>query len=282
LWPNQLLACRERNIPAMLVNARMSAGSFAAWRRAPGLARFMLGTFRIIRARGEEDAARLRALGAVHVETPGDLKLAAEPLPVDDTELAALRARLADRPTLLAASTHPGEEALVAAAHQRIAAVIPGLLTIIVPRHPDRGPALATALNAPRRAAGQPPPESGIWIADTLGEMGLWYRLCRIALIGRSLMAPGGGQNPLEPARLGCAIIVGPHTGNFTGHIARLRAADGLVELSGPDGLADAVIALLTDPERRQAMAERAGHLAQLHADLPGRTAAALLSLVAG
>ena len=146
---------------------------------------------------------------------------------------------LAGRPVWLAASTHPGEEALVAAAHRELAPRYPGLLTIIAPRHPDRGPELAAELKAPRRTAGQDPPAgAGIWIADTMGELGLWYRLAPIAFVGRSLLAPGGGQNPLEPARLGCCIAVGPHTGNFTDHVALLRQAGGLVEVADAAALA--------------------------------------------
>lgn len=280
LWPNLLIACRIRGIPAMLINARLSARSYAAWQRAPRLARFILAGFRCIHARGAEDADRLRTLGAGDVEAAGDLKLAADPLPVDCAELARLRALLADRPVWLAASTHPGEETLVAAAHAVIAARHPGLLTIIVPRHPERGPAIAAAIGATRRSAGEPPPEGGLWVADTLGELGLWYRLAPLALVGRSLLPPGGGQNPLEPARLGCAVMVGPHTGNFAEHVARLRAAGGLLELTDASGLADAVSALLADPARRQAMAEAAVAEAHRHADLPARTAAALLALL--
>lgn len=280
LWPNQLAACRARRIPLMLVNARMSDHSFTRWRRFPGLARHLLGAFDRIQARGEQDAGRLRLLGARSVEAPGDLKFAAPDLPADPQELARLTIELADRPVWLAASTHPGEEALVAAVHTRVAATHPGLLTIIAPRHPDRGAALAAELNAPRRSAGDGLPHQGIWIADTMGELGLWYRVAPIAFVGRSLIAPGGGQNLLEPARLGCAIAVGPHTGNFTAHVALLRQAGGLVEVADADGLAGFVAGMLDNPALRRQLGERAAASARRHAELPKQTAETLLSLL--
>jgi 3-deoxy-D-manno-octulosonic-acid transferase len=157
----------------------------------------------------------------------------------------------------------------------------PGLLTIIAPRHPDRGLALATELNAPRRTAGQDPPSaSGIWIADTMGELGLLYRLAPIAFVGRSLVLPGGGQNPLEPARLGCAIAVGPYTGNFTDHVDLLRDAGGLVQVDNPAVLAAFVSEMLDDPGQRRQMGEQAAASIRRYADLPVRSAEALLSLL--
>ena len=266
----------------MLANARMSARSFGAWQRVPALARHLLAGFTLIQARGAEDAERLRRLGATHVETPGDLKFAAPPLPFDAAELARLRVEFAGRPVWVAASTHPGEEPLVAEAHERVAATYPNLVTIVIPRHPDRGPAVAAELAAPRRGAAQPPPAAGLWVADTLGEMGLWFRLAPIAFIGRSLLAPGGGQNPLEPARLGCAIAVGPYTANFTDHVALLRDAGALVQIADPAALADFVQAMLEDEVRRNDVGQRAMHVAQRHETLPQATAHVLLGLMRG
>jgi 3-deoxy-D-manno-octulosonic-acid transferase len=281
LWPNQLAACRATGIKLMLLNARMSDRSFARWQRAPRFARHVLGAFALIQARSDRDADRLRALGGRNVDSPGDLKFAAPPLPADQAELDRLSGIIGSRPVWLAASTHPGEEALVAEVHRGVATTHPGLLTIMVPRHPDRGAALGAQLNAPRRAAGQdPPPGGGIWIADTVGELGLWYRIARIALVGRSLIAPGGGQNPLEPARLGCAIAVGPCTGNFADHVALLAEAGGLVEVADTAALARFVSAMLDCPEQRQRLAEHALSLTRRYSDLPARSAEALLSLL--
>jgi 3-deoxy-D-manno-octulosonic-acid transferase len=281
LWPNLIAACAARGIPMALVNARMSERSFAQWRRyLPGLARGMLGAFAAVQAKSPEDAERLRLLGAQAVTAPGDLKFAAPPLPVDEDELARLRGALNGRPVWLAASTHPGEERLVAAAHARIAAGREGLLTIIAPRHPDRGAAIAAELGGVRRrGAGEAPPAGGIWLADTLGELGLFYRLTGMAFMGKSL-AGQGGQNPLEPARLGCAVAVGPHTGNFTNAVAVLAEAGGLAQVADEGELASWAGAMLADPARRQAVGRAAQEAAGRYAGLPAETAAMLRGLM--
>ena len=178
----------------------------------------MLRNFARIHARSEADATRLRELGAEGVEVMGDLKLAAPALTADPVVLREMTDRLAGRPVLLAASTHPGEEQLIQAVHDTCYVPgHPGLVTIIAPRHPERGRELADTLQAPSRQRGQPPPDGGLWIADTLGELGLWYRLSQVAFIGRSLIPPGGGQNPLEPARLGRPIAAGSVYRRFPG-----------------------------------------------------------------
>lgn len=289
LWPNLLAGCEARGIPTALVNARMSERSFAQWRRgAPGLARAMLAAFDAVQAQSVADAERLRALGAHAVTAPGDLKFAAAPLPADPAELARLQALLNGRPAWLAASTHPGEEVLVAAAHARIAPARPGLVTIIAPRHPERGAALAAELGGiPRRGAGEAPPESGIWLADTLGELGLFYRLTGVAFVGKSLAAPGaargaalGGQNPLEPARLGCAVAVGPHTDNFAGAVTVLQAAGGLARVADGGALACWAGTMLGDPGLRSAAGRAGREAAGRYAALPAQTAAMLARLI--
>lgn len=289
LWPNLIAATQARGIPMALVNARMSARAAARWGRAPGFARRVLSAFTLVLAQTEGDAARFRALGAAGAASPGNLKFAAAPLPADAAELARLRALLGDRPAWVAASTHPGEEALAMAAHRRLAAAHPGLLTIIVPRHPDRGAevaALGAGLAVARRGAGEDPGGAvQVLVADTLGELGLWYRLARLAFVGGSLVAHGG-QNPLEPARLGCPVLVGPHTWNFAGILDRMAAAGGLARLDpGPDpaaALAEAVADMLTHPARGQAQARAAAAVAADQAGLPDRIAAALLPLLPG
>jgi 3-deoxy-D-manno-octulosonic-acid transferase len=279
LWPNLIDGCRVRGIPMMLVNARMSARSLRGWQRVPGFARQMLGAFDRVQAQSEADAARLRLLGARQVDAPGNLKLAAAPLPADAAELARLRALIGERPVWLAASTHPGEEDVAGQVHRCLAAAHPGLLTIVAPRHPERGAAVAAALVAPRRAVGQDPGTTGIWIADTLGELGLLYRLSPLVFVGRSLVGQGG-QNPLEPARLGCAIAVGPHTANFAEAVQALEAAGALTRVADAAGLAGWVDGMLRDPARRRAAGTAACAAAQGASGLPERTAAALLSLM--
>ena len=278
LWPNLLAACRARGVRLMLLNARLSARSQAGWARAPGFARRVIGSFDQVWAQSAADAARFQALGARGVCAPGNLKLAAPPLPVDSVLLTQLQAQLGDRPRWLAASTHEGEEAIAAAVHAQLMAAHPGLLTIIVPRHPERGPAIAAQLNAARRSSGEPPPAEGIWVADTLGELGLMYRLCPIVFMGKSL-AGQGGQNPLEAARLGCAVAAGPHMANQAEAVAMMTEAGGLARV--PDGVALAawVDAMLRDPARRRAMGDAAQQAASADADLPQRAAAALLAM---
>lgn len=288
LWPNLIDATAARGVPMALINARMSERSAGWWARAPALARRVLGRFALVLAQTEADAARLAALGAA-TDCWGNLKYAAPPLPADAAELLRLRGILAGRPVWIAASTHPGEEAIVLAAHRRLAAAHPDLLTVIVPRHPHRGPevaALATGLAVARRGAGEDPgPGTAVLVADTLGELGLFYRLGQFAFMGGSLV-PHGGQNPLEPARLGCPVLTGPHTWNFAEVIGRLTAAGGLTRIDpGADpatALAEAVSAMLTTPDRGRAQAEAALGVAAEQAGLPERIAAALLPLLAG
>ena len=281
LWPNILTACHDRDIPVMLINARMSRRSFNSWSRVPWAARFVLGRFARVFARGEEDAARLRALGAPNVEVRGDLKLAAPILPADPGVLRDMADQFGDRPVFLAASTHPGEEILIREVHDALAARHPGLLTIVAPRHPDRGPDIAKTLQAPSRQLGEGPPDGGIWIADTMGELGLWYRLCHVAFVGRSLIAPGGGQNPLEPARLGCVVATGPHTGNFTEHVALLRGAGALEVVADVSALVAFADTMLSEPDRRTRMGERAAEAVKASGNVPDETARALLALAA-
>ena len=281
-----LLAARRRAIPVMLLNARMSERSLAGWRRVPGLARHVLGCFVAVRARAPADAARLQALGAPAVSALGDLKFAAPPLPANQAELERLQALLADRPVWLAASTHPGEEALVLDIHRALARTLsprlPGLLTILVPRHPERGAeiaALAGDLPLRQRSQGADPPPEGIWLADTLGELGLWYRLARIVFVGRSLLPPGGGQNPLEPARLGCAVAVGPHVGNFLDAVQALADARALTQVADTAALTAWIATMLAHPDQREAAGAAGIAAAARWANLPDETAEALLSL---
>jgi 3-deoxy-D-manno-octulosonic-acid transferase len=278
LWPNLLAACRQRGVPLMLLNARLSARSAARWRHLAGLAGDMFAAIARIEAQSAADAARFSALGARCVAAPGNLKYAAAALPCDAAELARVAALIEQRPVWLAASTHPGEEAIAAAVHRRLALAHPGLLTIIVPRHPERGARIAAELGAPRRAAGQPP--EGLWIADTLGELGLWYRLASVVFVGRSLLPPGGGQNPLEPARLGCAIAAGPHMENQKAAASLLAEAGALTIVADTGALARWVDAMLRDPMRAHAAGEAAARVAGADAALPGQAAAALMAMV--
>ncbi|MDB5414704.1 MAG: 3-deoxy-D-manno-octulosonic-acid transferase [Rubritepida sp.] len=280
LWPNMLAACSARGIPLALLNGRISARSARRWSSfAPGLARRLLRRFTIIMPRSAEDAARLTALGAKDLAPPGDIKLAAGPLPADPAKLVALAAAIGSRPVLLAASTHPGEEAQILAAAAKLAPRWPDLLTILVPRHPERGAELAALAQADRRSEGALPGPGPHYVADTMGELGLFYRLARCAFIGGSFVHHGG-QNPLEAARLGCPVIFGPFMGNFADATAQLLAAGGACRAEDAGALAGAVDDMLSRPETAEVMVAAAAQVVSAASDLPGRMAVALLGLL--
>ncbi len=285
LWPNLLGQSRARGIVTVLINARISRRSFRRWQRLPGLIGPLLGGFALCLAQDQEQAERLRALGATKVEVSGSLKQAAEPLPAEAAELQRLRAATAGRPLWLAASTHDGEEAIAARVHGDLAAAHPGLLTIIVPRHPERGDELAAALTAgglklAQRSTGQRiEPATEIYLADTLGELGLFYRLSEIVFVGGSL-TPRGCQNLLEPARLGAAVIHGPDVENFRVAAADLAAAGASTMVRDGGELGREVAALLIDAglrERHAAAGLRvSGGTGEGHADILDGVVAAL------
>ncbi|MGI4953582.1 MAG: 3-deoxy-D-manno-octulosonic acid transferase [Janthinobacterium lividum] len=278
LWPNLLSRARDSGAVLLLINARISAHSLRGWRRAPGTVAQLLGVFTRIHPQSTEDADHLRLLGARSVTEPGNLKLSAPPLPADPAELARLRHEIGDRPVWLAASTHPGEEAIAAAVHRRLLDRWPTLLTIIAPRHVRRGAELGAGLQAPRRSVGEGPPQgAGLWIVDTMEELGLLYRLAPIVFVGKSL-AGEGGQNPLEAARLGCAVAMGPHTGNFLEPVRLLSAAGALAKVDDEAGLADWVDRMLSDSQTRTTMGEAARTAAAGDSALPGRLAAMIVA----
>jgi 3-deoxy-D-manno-octulosonic-acid transferase len=236
-WPNLLREAARRKIPLVLLNGRVSDRSYRRWQTMPNLIRQLLSGFSLCLGQTEEDARRLAALGAADATCVGNLKFAAPALPADPAALAALQASLGGRPRWLAASTHAGEEALAGRVHRALG--IPGLVTLIVPRHPERGAAIAEelralGLNPTRRSLGEPVSE--VHIADTLGELGLFYRAAPLVFMGKSLIGQGG-QNPLEPARLGASVLFGPHMGNFADIVQRMRAAGAANEVADEGAL---------------------------------------------
>jgi 3-deoxy-D-manno-octulosonic-acid transferase len=282
LWPNTLAACRARRIPMGLINARLSERSAGRWRMAAGFLRELLSGFRWIAAQSEADAARLRRAGAARVTAPGNLKLAAPPLWPDKDDLGHFTILLTGRKIWLAASTHPGEEEIALAVHRCLAPRHPGLLTIVVPRHPDRGEAVARLLGgAPRWSRREDPPSEGFWVGDTIGDMGLFYRLSPIVFLGKSLAGNGGGQNPWEPARLHCAIATGPNTANFADSVKRLSAAGALTVVPDATALADWVGRLLDDPAGLKAQQRAtATAAASIEMQLPAQIAAMIAGLL--
>ncbi len=282
LWPTLLGETKRRGVELVLINGRMSPKSYRRWRRFGPLVREILGAFDVICAQSPENEARLIALGAGVTTCPGNLKFSAAPLPVEAEALASWERRLGQRSRWLAASTHPGEEAMVGRAHVRLKRDYPDLVTIIVPRHPPRGQEIAEALRslglavvrlgeAQGRHGAEPLDDTtDILIADTIGQMGLWYRLAEVVFIGGSLV-PHGGQNPLEPARLNCAVIAGPHTDNFRRMTKEMRQASALLRIDGAEGLSAAVARLLSDPGYCAAMVRAAQSYSESHAGVLDR-----------
>jgi len=233
LWPNLIHESAQHGCPMILLNARISDNSFRIWKYFRAFAGKLLGTFSLCLAQSARDAERLTKLGARNVKFLGNLKYDSAELVADPKEYAQLTSAIGSRDRWIAASTHPGEEELVKDVHMRLKRQYPGLLTIIVPRHPARGAEIAEQLKslgigiALRSRSDSITANTGIYIADTIGELGIFYRLSSIVFMGGSLVRHGG-QNPLEPARLDAAVITGPHTSNFA-DIYRQMAASGAI-----------------------------------------------------
>jgi 3-deoxy-D-manno-octulosonic-acid transferase len=263
LWPNLVLGCADRRIPAIMVNGRLSQRSFARWRLVPGVIGALLARFDLCLAQSSDDAQRYTQLGAPRVSSTGNLKLDVPAPPVDDDTLRRLKSLIGERPVVAAASTHPGEEAAIVAAHCRLRGKFAKLMTVIAPRHPARGASIAetakhAGLAAALRSRGDlPKPDVEVYIADTLGELGLIYRLAPIVFMGGSL-ARHGGQNPIEAVRLGAAVIHGPHVWNFAEIYATLDKADGAILVNDENTLTARLDEWLGNPTARMAQADAA------------------------
>jgi 3-deoxy-D-manno-octulosonic-acid transferase len=265
LWPNLILAASQRRIPLVLVNGRLSQRSFQRWRHLPRTIGELLRRFDLCLVRSPEDAKRFDDLGAPRIATTGNLKLDVPALPVDAAKLSALGGALAGRTVVAASSTHPGEEAAVIDMHRRLKPQFPRLLTLIAPRHPERGASIgeataAAGLRAVLRSHGVLPDRtSDLYVCDTLGELGLVYRLAPVVFMGGSLVRHGG-QNPIEAVKLGAAVLHGPHIGNFAETYAALDAVEGAETVNDAEELSARAAALLADAaerERRVAAAQR-------------------------
>jgi len=263
IWPNLLIEATRRDVPMILVNGRLSEASFQRWRRLPNTIANLLARFDLCLAGTPADGARFSELGAPRVVTSGNLKLDVPAPPADAKTLEALKKAIGNRPVIAAASTHAGEETAMIEAHKRLRKNFPRLLTIIAPRHPERGSgvaqlASAAELKTAMRSFGELPDASTeIYVADTMGELGLIYRLAPIVFIGGSLI-PHGGQNPIEAAKLGAAILHGPHVSNFAEIYAALDAVHGAEPVADVGRLTAAVGKLLNYPDSRAHMAEKA------------------------
>lgn len=273
LWPNLIVQTRMADIPLVLINGRMSEQSAASWKKAPkGIRNAIFNSFDLILAQDEQSADRFAGLTSRPVSHTGNLKYAAATLGVDDNELAAIKTQIGDRPVWVAASVHPGEEDHICATHKALQLDHPDLLTIIVPRHADkaslfagacRNDHLVTRLRSQLQSKGLG--KAHVLIGDTMGEMGLYYRLASIVFMGGSLI-PHGGQNPLEPARLGNAILFGPHIENFTEPFDDLTHAGGAKQVYSGATLATEIDTLLTNPDACKQMGQTAAQAANHHA----------------
>lgn len=281
LWPNTIVGCHRRAVPLIVVNGRLSERSFRNWRYMPRTIEALFRRIDLCLARTTADAERFESLGAPRITITGNLKFDVPALPVDEQKFAALRAAVAGRPVIVAASTHPGEEAAVAEAHRRLKTSFPGLLTIIVPRHPERGDGIASAVAATGLAAVQrsrgrlPEARSDVYVCDTVGELGMVYRLTPIVFMGGSLI-PHGGQNPIEAIKLGAAILHGPHVDNFRDLYAALDEQHGAALVADAGRLAVRIGSWLKDANERNRAILAARKTVELLGGALDRTLAAL------
>ena len=263
LWPAVLSSIKRKNIPLILINGRISNKTFKRWQQFDFICKELLNCFTFCLGQSDEDAYRLRVLGAKDATCLGNLKYAGLPLPIDEKSKAELLKQFGKRPLWLASSTHDDEEIRIAKVHKKLKEKFPNLLTIIAPRHPNRGEDIAKEINkiglttALRSNKEKVTPETDIYVANTIGEMGLWYDLSKIVFIGGSLI-PHGGQNFIEPSRVRDAVIVGPHMHNFTDAMNRAKRADAVMQVSDTDELYDLVAQLLENDSLLEAKASLA------------------------
>lgn len=259
VWPNLILETASRSIPMALVNGRLSAKSFRAWRRQASVAQQLFGNFNVVLAQSKAMARRFSQLGAKHVFAVGNIKLDAPPPPVDLRELKCLSSVIGDRTIFVAASTHAGEDEVVAKAHQILKRQLSDILTIVIPRHPERGSGIAEVMSGQnlrvyQRSVGLSPDQNcDVYLADTIGEIGTFYTLASVAFVGGSLV-PHGGQNPIEAIKLGCGVLIGPHWQNFKDVYGPLVRASGCREVCDAEALASEATQLLQNPRELRDM----------------------------
>jgi 3-deoxy-D-manno-octulosonic-acid transferase len=281
LWPNLILQSAARRLPMVLINGRMSHRSFPRWQRMHVTISALLGKFDVCLAQSRTDAERFTALGCRNVITTGNLKLDLPGPPADADRLERLVSLTRGRPIVVAASTHPGEEETLIEAHKTLAGFFPRLLTVIVPRHPDRGPPIRRLVEAAGLKAGlrsrdeMPSATTDIYVADTMGELGLFYRLSAIVFMGGSLVAHGG-QNPIEAAKLGASIVHGPHVFNFTDVYEALDASGGALRAETREALVQQLGLLLAERAVRDRMAAASARVVEELGGALDRTLAAL------
>lgn len=267
LWPNLMGETARREVPLIIANARLSERSFRRWSRARRIIGALLERADLCLAQSDEDARRLAALGAPRVQTTGNLKFDVPPPPASPEMLARIRRQIAGRPVFLAASTHEGEEEIIARVHREVRKRVRNVLTVMVPRHPDRASGVLAMLEADgfavslRSRHADALRGADMHLVDTIGELGLFYRIADVAFIGGSLVLERGGQNPIEPGKLGVPILHGPHVANFRQVYAALDDAGGALRVDDEETFGIAVAGLLSDPQERETMRRAAGEV---------------------
>ncbi|MGL4405562.1 MAG: 3-deoxy-D-manno-octulosonic acid transferase, partial [Notoacmeibacter sp.] len=255
IWPMTILELGARRVPQVIVNGRLSDRSFQSWLKRLSLAEALMENLSHVVAQSDIDGDRFMQLGARPVTISGNLKADSPPPPDKPEDRARLESEIGARPRWAAISTHNGEEIIAANVHQMLAARIEGLLTIIVPRHPSRCAEIKTNLEAKGlrvvlRSTGEAiNDQTDIYLCDTIGEMGIFLRLVSVVFVGNS-MTGAGGQNPLEPAMLGAAIVSGRNVQNFRESYQKLIKNGGAGLVADATALGNAIGLLLTDTSR--------------------------------
>jgi 3-deoxy-D-manno-octulosonic-acid transferase len=265
IWPNMLAACAERNLPCMLVNARLSARSARGYGRVAGFSAETLRRFACIAAQSPADAERFAALGVdpARLRVTGSIKFDVQP-PASLTDRAEVLRRTwgNDRPVWVAASTRDGEEEQVLAAHAVLRTRLPSALLVLVPRHPERFERVAALVRRAgfalaRRSLGEPcSADTAVYLGDSMGELPVFFAAADVAFVGGSLV-PTGGHNLLEPAAAGLPVVSGPHTFNFAEIAGLLRERGALVQVPDAAALADVLLGWLTDAAERARVGEQ-------------------------
>ncbi|MGI9390752.1 MAG: 3-deoxy-D-manno-octulosonic acid transferase, partial [Boseongicola sp.] len=286
-WPRLMLDTHRRRVPMVLINSRMLEKNYLSRRKLGGMMRDILNLFSVMLVQDADSAARFLDLGAdpARLSVAGVLKSAARPLPADPKAVEELRNCIGDRIVWLAAATHPDEECAMVDAHCHVVEKSPNALAIIAPRQPESADALENCAKdhftrVARRSRNEvPDARTQIYIADTIGEMGIWYRLAPVSFIGHTLELPGQkfrGKNPYEAAALGSAILHGPA---FAGQLPAFNAlsdAGGERQIADAETLAKAVLELSTDNAWRDRMNRAAREVIDAQTDVLERTWAAI------
>lgn len=263
LWPNRMLECARRGIPVLVLGGRMSEKSFRFWSRLPGLARPLMGAVHWLAPQDEGSRGRFQALGLDPAALGPTMVLKAAVAPLADAASPAPDLPFDRSRTLLAASTHGGEEEAVLDAFAALLPGHPGLRLILAPRHPRRRDQIepliaARGLAFATRSRGDAPgPQQPVYLADTLGEMALWYRAAGLCFVGGSL-APRGGHTPFEPAAAGSVILHGPSVENFAAPYQALERAGAALAVTGPADLTRALAPLIGDGAAQTRLAHAA------------------------